>query len=34
MERDDATKISCYNCGADGHRVRDCECNLTSWVSS
>lgn len=29
MEREDVTKISCYNCGADGHRVRDCECNLT-----
>ncbi|KAI6752749.1 hypothetical protein HG530_013501 [Fusarium avenaceum] len=24
IERDDVTKISCYNCGADGHRVRDC----------
>ncbi|KAL4725362.1 hypothetical protein ACLX1H_007509 [Fusarium chlamydosporum] len=25
MERTDAPKISCFNCGADGHRVRDCE---------
>ncbi|EKJ77187.1 hypothetical protein NXS19_003837 [Fusarium pseudograminearum] len=24
MERTDGPKISCYNCGADGHRVRDC----------
>ncbi|CEI67061.1 unnamed protein product [Fusarium venenatum] len=24
MERTDAPKIACYNCGADGHRVRDC----------
>ncbi|KAL6921944.1 hypothetical protein ACHAP8_008803 [Fusarium lateritium] len=24
MERADAPKIACYNCGADGHRVRDC----------
>ncbi|KAI8403246.1 hypothetical protein FOFC_16683 [Fusarium oxysporum] len=23
-ERSDAVKISCFNCGADGHRVRDC----------
>ncbi|KAF4965192.1 hypothetical protein FZEAL_10784, partial [Fusarium zealandicum] len=24
MERSDAPKISCHNCGGDGHRVRDC----------
>lgn len=24
VERTDAPKISCYNCGGDGHRVRDC----------
>lgn len=24
-ERTDAPKISCYNCGGEGHRVRDCE---------
>jgi hypothetical protein len=31
MERTDGPKISCFNCGADGHRVRDCELySLTS----
>lgn len=25
LERTDLPKTSCYNCGADGHRVRDCE---------
>ncbi|KAH6899857.1 hypothetical protein B0T10DRAFT_9331 [Thelonectria olida] len=33
-ERTDAVKISCYNCGADGHRVRDCESAKCSVMAS
>uniref|UniRef100_A0A0D2XMT7 CCHC-type domain-containing protein n=1 Tax=Fusarium oxysporum (strain Fo5176) TaxID=660025 RepID=A0A0D2XMT7_FUSOF len=29
-ERSDAVKISCFNCGADGHRVRDSLVNLVT----